>query len=178
MENMIKNNKDKYKKVIGVFALQTDGHDNQSNQYSILDLKEKIKAIEELGIVCIFLASNQNAINTGRTYGFKAQNSLGLSATSSSGAYRSLSHATSRYASVNNDSFENEYDGFTEMERESSLGPNVLPPLSLYNSGLSGNNSLPQPPPLTSTLFGVQPTLSVSEDKSDSEYDEYDIYNP
>ena len=178
MENMIKNNKNKYEKIIGVFALQTDGHDNLSEQYSTSDLKKKIKAIEELGIVCIFLASNQNAINTGRTYGFKAQNSLGLSATSSTDAYRSLSHATSRYANVNSDPFENEYNGFTQIERECSLGPNVLPPPSLYNSGLSGNNSLPQPPPPTSTLFGVQPTPSVSEYKSNNEYAEYGAFNP
>lgn len=170
MQAKIQNNKDKYEKIIGVFALQTDGHDNQSNQYTSADLKEKIKDIEDMGIVCIFLASNQDAISSGANFGFQKQNSLGLSATSSTDAYRSLSQATTRYANVNADPFENQYNGFTELERESSLGPNVPSQPSLYNSGLSGSNYLPPPPPPGSTLFSIQPMPSVSEHKSDNEY--------
>ncbi len=184
MQEKIQNNKDKYEKIIGVFALQTDGYDNQSNQYTSTDLKEKIKEVEDMGIVCIFLASNQDAISSGANFGFQKQNSLGLSSISSTDAYRSLSQATTRYANVNDHLFNNDYSGFTELERESSLGPNVPSQQSSYNSELSSNNYLtpPPPPPPGSTLFGIQPTLSirqnVSENKSDNEYTEYGVFNP
>ncbi len=47
-----------------MFALQTDGHDNQSSKYTNKDLKQKIKEIESKDVIFIFLASNQNAIQS------------------------------------------------------------------------------------------------------------------
>ena len=156
MQSMIQNNKDKYEKIIGVFALQTDGHDNQSNQYTSTDLKEKIKDIENMGIVCIFLASNQDAISAGTNYGFQKQNSLGLSATSSTDAYRSLSQAATRYVNSTFDgNFESNFEGFTQEERINSVGPNdssqfITPPyhnsfqpiLSLQRKSSIGPNNI------------------------------------
>jgi len=149
MQFMIENNKKKYEKIIGVFAIQTDGHDNQSNRYTTLDLKEKIKELEKNGVICIFLASNQDAINSGVNYGFQKQNSLGLSSTSSCDAYRSLSQATTRYGNVIDDPFENQYDGFTQEERINSVGPN--------------DSSQFIPPPYHNSF---QPTLSLQRTPS------------
>lgn len=144
IEYFINKNKNKYNKIIGVFALQTDGFDNQSVKYTSEELKQKIKDVEKLGIMCVFLASNQDAINTGNEYGFKSQNSLELSATNSVNAYRSLSQVTSRYSEN-----EDNYSGFTPVEREISLGPN-----NSSQSQNSQNSSNPQttpipPPPQT-----------------------------
>jgi uncharacterized protein YegL len=162
IEMMIQNNKHKYEKIIGVFALQTDGQDNKSNKYTLLDLKEKIKNIEKIGIVCIFLASNQNAINMGMFYGFQQQNSLELSATTSTDAYRSLSQATSRYGVANDG-----YPGFTQLERENSLGPN--------NSQASNNmfTSLTTPPSLPPLMYIPSIAPNAYENKSDNDYDTF-----
>lgn len=154
MEMMFKKNKNNYKKIIGVFALQTDGYDNQSNQYTKAELKNKIKEIEDMGIICIFLASNQNAIHAGKLYGFKEQNSLELSSCSSVDAYRSLSQATERYGISNDYS---DYSGFTRLERLNSLGPNIPPPP-------------PPPPPI---MRNTSVNAYISGEKTDNMYNSF-----
>ena len=124
MEEMINENKEKYNSVIGMFALQTDGYDNQSILYNNEDLKRKIKELEEKGVISIFLASNQDAIKTGDSYGFSKENSLKLSSTNSAEAYRSLSQAASEYMEYNTNSEENEkntFNPFTDKDRTNCL---------------------------------------------------------
>lgn len=169
---MIQNNKDKYEKIIGVFALQTDGQDNQSNQYTAEDLKEKIKDIEDMGIVCIFLASNQDAISAGANYGFQKQNSLELSSLTSTGAYRSLSQAATRYVNSTNNDFEGDYEGFTQEERINSVGPNdnsqfIPPPPPPYHNSLQPMPSLQRRPSIGPNNIG----LNSIESKNNSFFD-------
>ena len=107
-----------------MFALQTDGYDNQSILYNNEDLKKKIKELEEKGVISIFLASNQDAIKTGDSYGFSKENSLKLSSTNSAEAYRSLSQAASEYMEYNTNSEENEkntFNPFTDKDRMNCL---------------------------------------------------------
>lgn len=62
-------------KVIGVFELHTDGHDNKST-FTAKDLNAAVTSAREEGITCIFAGANQDAVTTGLTYGFDERLSL------------------------------------------------------------------------------------------------------
>jgi len=91
--------KDNYKYIRGIFAILTDGLDNQSRIYNKQDLNFKIKEIEETGIISMFLAANQDAIKKGANFGFNCGNSLNINSNNSLGGFKSLSSATERVIS-------------------------------------------------------------------------------
>ena len=67
--------------VVMVFALFTDGQDNVS-EFSSRHLNRKMKQFEKEGGIGMFLAANQDALNTGSNYGFSVDRSLTVGTTS------------------------------------------------------------------------------------------------
>ena len=57
------------------FVLLTDGEDNLSNTSHTV-LHDKIKALKERGVSCIFMGANIDAIKTGIDFGFEEKHSL------------------------------------------------------------------------------------------------------
>ena len=96
-----------------VFALFTDGKDNVSEN-GVSEMNKAVKKARAEGIVCYFLAANQDAIATGHCYGFDKQRCLttGADPETSSQAYKNLSDAF--YRTTNTPSLDR---GFTESER-------------------------------------------------------------
>lgn len=61
--------------VMSWFVLLTDGEDNLSQKPSLV-LSDKIKALKEKGVCCMFMGANIDAIKTGNNLGFGVDNSL------------------------------------------------------------------------------------------------------
>ena len=99
-----------------VFALFTDGQDNISDK-RLSQMNKKVKEARDQGIVCYFLAANQDAIATGHRYGFDRQRCLttGSDPQTSYQAYKTLSGACIRTAVTPNLDM-----GFTQLERFNS----------------------------------------------------------
>ncbi len=100
----------------GIFALFTDGVDNVS--YGTLSQMNKaVKKAREEGIVCYFLAANQDAIATGHRYGFDRNRCMttGTDPVTATQAYKSLSAAFCRTTTTPHLD-----KGFTQIERHSS----------------------------------------------------------
>ena len=96
-----------------IFALFTDGRDNVSDS-SHSQMNKAVKNARDQGIICYFLAANQDAIATGHRYGFDRQRCLttGADPQTSSQAYKTLSGACIRSATTP------QVDtGFTPLER-------------------------------------------------------------
>ena len=66
--------------IVMVFALFTDGHDNDS-EFSSKHLNRQMKLFEKHGGVGMFLAANQDALNTGSNFGFSVERSLTVGST-------------------------------------------------------------------------------------------------
>ena len=83
--------------VVGI----TDGFDNMSQQWTAKDLNVLISKMKSKGIEVLFLASNQDAITTGRTFGIQRQNAqtFGNNQRQARAAYKSASAACCRAAS-------------------------------------------------------------------------------
>lgn len=99
-----------------VFALFTDGKDNISDN-SLSQMNKAVKDARNQGVICYFLAANQDAIATGHRYGFDSQRCLttGSDPKTSSQAYKTLSGACIR--TVHTPHLDK---GFTQFERVSS----------------------------------------------------------
>ena len=102
-----------------VFALFTDGKDNVS-EGNLLEMNKAVKNARDQGIVCYFLAANQDAIATGHRYGFDSQRCLttGADPETSYKAYQTLTGAF--YRSTQTPHLDK---GFTKLERLSSAPP-------------------------------------------------------
>lgn len=99
-----------------VFALFTDGIDNVSDS-TLSQMNKAVKNARDQGVICYFLAANQDAIATGQRYGFDGQRCLttGSDPQTSYQAYKMLSGACIRSATTPQlDS------GFTQLERQHS----------------------------------------------------------
>jgi hypothetical protein len=83
--------------VVGI----TDGQDNMSQQWTPRDLNILISKMKSKGIEVLFLASNQDAITTGMTFGIQQQNAqtFGNNQRQARAAYKSASAACCRAAS-------------------------------------------------------------------------------
>lgn len=134
-----------------IFALLTDGQDNQSKKFSSSDMKKYLYRMQKSkNLICYFLGANQDAINTGQNYGFTPDNSLTYSSQpmTALNAMRSLSSGVSRAVSGNCNI------GFTKLQRESSCATNTN--ISNFDSttntdynfpiGTQLNHQLPPPP--------------------------------
>lgn len=100
-------------KIVMVFALLTDGHDNESTLYSSRDLNKLLNRFTDNGGVAMFLAAGQDAVNTGKMYGFRAKHSLTYTSSGKHAgeAMRAMTHQIGRVCSGKNDT------GFSELER-------------------------------------------------------------
>lgn len=58
-----------------IFIITTDGQENSSHKYSSDEVKKMIVARQEEGWEFIYLASNIDAVETSKIYGFKVENS-------------------------------------------------------------------------------------------------------
>lgn len=80
-KNMPKSLKTLDPKIVTVWACMTDGDDNEST-HTMVDFKNKVKeAQRKYDIKCFFLGANQDAIMTGRRYGFQEGCSLTFGST-------------------------------------------------------------------------------------------------
>jgi len=97
-----------------VWACCTDGFDNEST-HTAEDLKEKVLWARGEGVKCFFLAANQDAIETGKMYGFSPEKSMTYTADSehTKMAFRSVSK-NMRQSSCG------ESGEFSQVQRESS----------------------------------------------------------
>jgi hypothetical protein len=115
-QNMPRSLKTLDPKIVIVWACMTDGDDNSSTN-TMLDFKNKVKEAQDVhDIKCFFLGANQDAIMTGRQYGFQEGCSLtfGSSERSAGNALRSVTQVM-RQASSGSQSAQ-----FTDNMRVSS----------------------------------------------------------
>jgi hypothetical protein len=106
------------KKISAVFACMTDGLDNESCEHTELETNMLVKELRSMGVTCMFLGANQDAIVAGGRLGFAQDTSLtiGSDAATAACAFRSLTAATQRVVSGD------EAPAFTPLERSIS-GP-------------------------------------------------------
>ena len=116
LPNEVKQLKPNYKRI---FALITDGEDNESRLFTSDDLCQLISKFKNDGVVCMFLGANQDAIIQGNKYGFSSQQSLTYSQNQecANSAFRSMSQNI-RTLSSGYDDVE-----FNELQRSQSYSP-------------------------------------------------------
>ena len=82
-------------KVVAVFALSTDGDDNASRR-AVWELNEVVRRLRKSGVEMMFLAANQDAIATGKSFGFAASHAMTFDANpaTATAAFNGLSQVT------------------------------------------------------------------------------------
>lgn len=102
--------------IIRIFALITDGIDNESTLFSSKDLNRLIKKYKKQGVTCLFLGANQDAIRQGHIFGFDSGHSLTYSSQgeTATNALRAVSHQITRACSGNSST------QFNDLQRTSS----------------------------------------------------------
>ena len=105
-------------KVVAVFAISTDGMDNASKR-NVRELNETVRRLRRAGVEMMFLAANQDAIATGKNFGFAESHAMTFGATpaTAKAAFKGLSQVT-RDASDGAPTA-----GFSESMRQSSAPP-------------------------------------------------------
>ena len=63
-----------------VWSLMTDGFNN-SSQFTAEDFRNAVQKARKNGVICYFLAANQDACATGERYGFSAEQSITFDST-------------------------------------------------------------------------------------------------
>ena len=136
-------------KVSIVWACCTDGYDNCSVNSSN-DLKNKVLWAREQGVKCFFLAANQDAVTTGKNYGFSPDTSMTYTADAQHSAMAFRSVSTNMKQASRGENYT-----FTQYQRQSSQDPrdtNDTNDTNTTNATNDTNNSPSQytsPPPLT-----------------------------
>jgi hypothetical protein len=104
-----------------VWACCTDGYDNTST-FTSEELKKKVEWARAKGVKCFFLAANQDAVATGKKYGFSPETSMTYTPTPDTAAmaFRSVS-ANMRQASCGGNY------SFTSLQRQTSTQPQQAP---------------------------------------------------
>ena len=136
--------------VYSIFALLTDGVDNESDS-SVKDLNLAVRKANKEGTTCIFMGANQDAIQNGELYGFNPGLSLniGNTPTSAINAMKSCSQVANRSLSGN-------VPSFTKAERCSSA--------PIDNSTHSHNYKVFRPPTIcTGNKFNPPPPPCKAE---------------
>lgn len=135
--------------IIRVFAVLTDGMDNMSFKYTARDLHQMITKVREQCTTCIFLASNQDAITAGASYGFSPDTSLtfGANAVQTHEAMYALRGATMR-------AFSQQTPAFTHLERQRSAPAPPSPPAQ--QSVSSDDSVTTQPSPVLNRHISTQ----------------------
>ena len=108
--------------IIRIFALITDGQDNESTLFSSTDLNKLIKTHKKQGVTCMFLGANQDAIHQGDIFGFDSGHSLTYSSQgeTATNALRAVSHQITRTCTGNSST------QFNELQRTSSAPVNNI----------------------------------------------------
>ena len=113
--------KDKTSHWTGIFVLFTDGMDNQSI-HTAGHLKREIQKLTTEGVHCYFLGANQDAIQTGEGYGFRADQSLTYSGDAANEALGSASKNIMQGLATPVLEGQSSQPGFTPLQREISSG--------------------------------------------------------
>ena len=118
-------------KIVGVFAVFTDGQDNSSTQWTQHNLNQVIRKTKAKGITCLFLGANQDAISEAAKYGIPAAQAVTFGPTyrSAQAAIRSATQATQRAVTGGADI------GFTPLERLNSAPINATMPQMTAGGG-------------------------------------------
>lgn len=87
-----------------LFIILTDGHENASREYNINNLQTLVKEQTDKGWAFIYLAANQDAIETAKNFNISKSNAVNFSASvrSSKAVYDSVSAKASMYRSMSN----------------------------------------------------------------------------
>jgi Mg-chelatase subunit ChlD len=96
-------------------VILTDGHENSSQIYTKQAIKEMIEKKKSLGWSFVFLAANQDAIETGSSMGIDPEASLTFDTRNVREAFTCVSSAVNRHQSEPTTQI-----SFTQMERMSS----------------------------------------------------------
>lgn len=104
-------------KIVAVFAISTDGMDNASKR-DVRELNETVRRLRRAGVEMMFLAANQDAIATGKNFGFAESHAMTFGATpaTAKAAFKGLSQVT-------RDASDGATAGFSESMRISSAPP-------------------------------------------------------
>jgi hypothetical protein len=126
------------------FVLLTDGEDNLSQTPS-LDLRDKIKALKERGVSCMFMGANIDAIQTGSQFGFEEGQSLQIELDDNQDQDINMAPLSQGFRAVSDNitstMFDDTHDSsFSTMQRISSA-PNMFN--SAINPGDEFETSLP-----------------------------------
>lgn len=146
-------------KIVKIWALLTDGHDNASFAKSS-DLHRTVTEARNEGVTCYFLAANQDACSVGENYGFSIDNSLTFDSTPEFAprAMRAVTENVLRTTSLGVST------PFTQIQRQRSCGVNnitTIPTMMhavstpLPPTSFNQQNSFITPPPILR-----QPTMS------------------
>lgn len=148
-------------KVVAVFALSTDGIDNASKR-AVWELNEAVRRLRKAGVEMMFLAANQDAIATGKNFGFAESHTMTFGATpaTAKAAFKGLSQVT-REASDGVPT-----NGFSESMRHSSAPPS--------GEGWDQNAAVHAPRSLKMTTC-MQPSYPSSDEE---DVDETMVVNP
>lgn len=66
-----------------IFVIMTDGHENSSYKYTMLDVNKRISKMTNKGWDFVFLGANQDAIATAKGFGISAGKSMNIVASAS-----------------------------------------------------------------------------------------------
>jgi hypothetical protein len=80
-----------------IVAIITDGYENASKEYDLAQIRDMIKAREELGWQFIFLGANQDAFDSRMHYGMARGQSVTYDGNTVNVAYASVSDTMSNY---------------------------------------------------------------------------------
>lgn len=85
-----------------LFIILTDGDENSSREYSSENLKQLVQEQTDKGWAFVYLAANQDAVETAQSMNISASNAMNFSASDSSSKalYSSLSNKTKMYRSM------------------------------------------------------------------------------
>lgn len=98
-----------------IVVVVTDGEENSSREWDAAGVKALIaKQEQEFNWTFVFLAANQDAIQTGATYGFGANTSMTYDSANVGATYATLSHKVTATRSSG------KFDAFTDDERAAS----------------------------------------------------------
>ena len=136
-------------KIVMIWALLTDGQHNIGHK-SAADLHKAVTLARKNGVVCYFLAANQDACRAGATYGFAHECSLTFDSNPeyAGNAYKSLNTQMLHSASTGAP------EPFSMLQRNTSSQssqafpppPSLIPPPPSLHSVNSLHNSPPSPP--------------------------------
>lgn len=93
-------------------VILTDGSENSSTKYSKMHINDLIEDKKKLGWTFVFLAANQDAIQSAQELGIPGESSLTFDTRNVTGAFRSMSSALKRQSSGESQGVQ-----FSEAER-------------------------------------------------------------